>query len=102
MPGASPTINRRAFGSPNESTGALNQPGSRARVCARKSASLGHSGQLGSGRVAGATRLLLVEIVIGGPWRHGGRALQELRSVMPRFARRRALGRIAAELGLQL
>src|ERR1700761_3424059 len=47
-------------------------------------------------------RALVVEIVVIGPRRHGGGALQELRRVMTRLARGGALGRIAAELGLQL
>ena len=41
-----------------------------------------------------------VEIVVIAPRRHRGRTLQELRRVMARFARSRALGRIAADLGL--
>jgi hypothetical protein len=42
--------------------------------------------------------LSIVEVVRR---RHGGRTLQELRGAMTRFARSRALGRIAADLGLQ-
>src|ERR1700680_1570282 len=113
MPGARPTINSVAPGSPNESTGELNQPGSRARACLRKSASRGQSGQSRSGtrgtgaapescpRRAGSFSVLEF-VVIGSPRRHGGRALQELRRVMTRLARGGALGGGAAELGLQL
>jgi hypothetical protein len=43
----------------------------------------------------------IVEIFVIAPWRHRGRALQELRRVMAWLARRRTLGWIAAELGLQ-
>src|SRR5260370_41263803 len=50
-PGARPTINSRASGSPNEGTGELNQSGSFAREASRKPDSLGHSGQLRSGSV---------------------------------------------------
>src|ERR1700730_14512530 len=100
MPGARPTINSSASESPNGGTGALNQSGSRARAWALNSASRGHSRQSRSGSVMVATALL-VEFFVIGPWRHGGRALQELRGVMTRLARGRALGRVAAELGLQ-
>src|SRR6478736_6433356 len=102
MPGARPTINSCALGSPNEATGALYQSGSRIRVCSRKSASRGQSGQLRRGSAEGRAAALLVEIVVSSPWRHGGRALQELRRVMTRLARGGALGGVAAELGLQL
>src|ERR1700704_1150898 len=43
----------------------------------------------------------IIEVVFA-PRHRGGRALQELRGVMTRLARGRALGGIAAELGLQL
>src|SRR6201999_2878127 len=112
MTGARPTIRSRPWGSPNEGTGALNQVGSRARASSRKPTSLGQSGQLRSGSVesrgvpasAGLPRLLVsvVEIVVIAPRRRGGGALQELRRVMARLARGGALGRVAAELGLQL
>src|SRR5271169_1284701 len=112
MPGASPTIRSRACASPKDDTGALNQAGSFARACARKSASLGQSRQSRSGSVfssvAGGTwpfaaRFSLVEVFIAAaPRRHGRRALQELRRMMAWLARRRTLGRIAAELRLQL
>src|SRR3981189_846017 len=46
--------------------------------------------------------ILLVQIVVIGPWRHGGRALQELRRVVTWLAQSRALEGIAAKLGLQL
>src|ERR1700760_3066800 len=107
MPGARPTIRSRPSGSPNEGTGALNQSGSRARVSSRKLTSLGQSGQLRSGSVesgalpasAGLPCLSLVlEVVVIGPRRHGGRALQELRRVMARLARGGGLGRVAGEL----
>src|SRR5260221_4313367 len=42
----------------------------------------------------------IIEVVFA-PWSPGGRALQELRRVVTRLARGRALGRITAELGLQ-
>src|ERR1700743_968635 len=103
MPGARPMIANAALGSPNDGTGELNHSGSRARASARNPASLGQSGQLRAGSVrrggAGGPRLgslSLGEIVVIGPRRHGGRALQELRRVMTRFARGRALGGIAA------
>src|SRR6516165_3870363 len=116
MPGASPTIRTRAFGSPKDDTGALNQSGSFARACARKSASRGHSRQLRSGSVARSVAggtwpftlplaccFSIVEVFIAtASRRHGRRALQELRRMMPWLARRRTLGRIAAELRLQL
>src|SRR5580700_3826186 len=106
MPGARPTINKRPFGSPKAGTGALNQSGSRARLAARKSASLGQKPQSLSGSVpcgggSGFAEPLVVEVVAIAPRRHRGRALQELRSVMARFARSRPLGRIAAQFGLQ-
>src|SRR5260370_14754166 len=112
-PGASPTISSAASGSPNDGTGELNHSGSRARAASRKPASLGQSGQLRSGSVRGraapasrgsprAGSFSIVEIVVIGPRRHGGRALQELRRVMTWLARGRALGRIATELGLHL
>src|SRR6267154_1019351 len=44
--------------------------------------------------------LSIVEIVVTAPRRHAGRTLQELRRVRTRFARSRALGRIAADFGL--
>src|SRR4051794_30753727 len=100
MPGASPTINSRALGSPNESTGALCQSGSRARVCSRKSTSRGQSGQLRPGSAEGRASALVVEIVVCSPWRHGGRALQELRRMMARLARGGALGGGAGAVGL--
>src|ERR1700761_1430766 len=97
MPGARPTISKRPLGSPNEGTGALNHVGSRARASSRKATSRGQSGQLRSGSVpektaptaAGLARRLfsVLEIVLIGPRRHGGRALQELRGVMARLAR---------------
>src|SRR5882724_3931734 len=112
MPGARPTINSCAVGSPNDSTGALYQPGSRARICARKLASRGQSGQLRSGTAGEVAALAIsatselpgafsiVEIVVAGAARrHGGRALQKLWRVMARLARRGTLGGIAAELG---
>ena len=43
----------------------------------------------------------ILEIVVITPRRHRRRTLQELRRVIARFARRRALGRIAGDLGLQ-
>src|ERR1700692_1496070 len=111
MPGASPTISSRPFGSPNDGTGELNHSGSRMRAASRKLTSLGHSGQLRSGSEGGRGRppapagragsLSIVEIVVIAPRRHGGRALQELRRVMTRLARSRTLGWVAAELGLQ-
>src|SRR3954447_4558345 len=108
-PGASPMINSRARSSPNEGTGELNQPGSRARAASRKAASRGHSGQLREGSAsqpaasigAGAASFSVVEIVVIAAWRRSGGALQELRLMMTRLARRRTLRRIAAELGLQ-
>src|SRR6202166_651544 len=112
MPGASPTISSRPFGSPNDGTGELNHSGSRTRAASRKLTSLGHSGQLRSGSEGGrgtppapagrAGSLSIVEIFVIAPRRHGGRALQELGRVMARLARGRTLGWIAAELGLQL
>src|ERR1700744_6737225 len=112
MPGARPTIRSRPWGSPNEGTGALNQVGSRPRASSRNPTSLGQSGQLRSGSAesravpasAGLPRPLVsvVEIVVIAPRRRGGGALQELRRVMARLARGGALGRVAAELGLQL
>src|ERR1700753_4293772 len=112
MPGARPTISKRPLGSPKEGTGALNQVGSRARASSRKETSRGQSGQSRSGSVPGRTALAgadgarrlvsVLEVVVIGPRRHGGRALQELRCVMARLARGGALGWIAAELGLQL
>src|ERR1700692_3668471 len=113
MPGARPTISNRPLGSPNDGTGELNHSGSRARAAWRKLTSLGQRGQLRAwsepGRAVPASaglscaRLLLVlEIVVIGPRRHGGGALQELRRVMTRFARGGTFGRVAAELGLQL
>src|ERR1700753_1034395 len=112
MPGARPTISKRPLGSPNDGTGALNHAGSRARGSSREATSRGQSGQWRSGSVpegtglaaAGLARRLfsVLEIVVIGPRRHGGRALQELRGVMARLARGGALGRIATELGLQL
>src|SRR5580698_4681256 len=112
MPGASPTIASRAAGSPNDGTGELNQSGWRARASSRKLTSLGQSGQLRSGSEPGrnvrasgglplALTFLVFEVVVITPRRHGGRALQELRRMMTRFARGRTLGRIAAKLGLQ-
>src|SRR5450756_1739527 len=106
MPGASPTMSNAAFGSPNDGTGALNQPGSRRRVASRNSTSLGQSGQLRSGSRATMSALVvtgrpavygiayknmasIVEIFVVAPGRHGGGALQELRRVrrvMARFA----------------
>ena len=51
--------------------------------------------------MADGPTLSIVEIVVIAPRRHrGGRALQELRRVITRFTRGRALGRIAAYLGL--
>src|SRR5271156_5623783 len=97
-----------ALGSPNEGTGALNHPGSLLRVSSRKATSRGQSGQSRSGSQRGgaaapdAGSLLLFEIVVIAPWRHGGGAMQELRRVMTRLARGRTFGGIAAELGLQL
>jgi hypothetical protein len=44
--------------------------------------------------------LSIVEIVVIAPRRHRGRTLQRLRRVIARFARGRALGRIATNLGL--
>src|SRR6185437_1992753 len=106
-----PTINSRPSGSPNDGTGALNQPGSRARAAARKLTRRGQRGQSGPGWVgeraspAGAGSLPLsasiVKIVVAAPRRHRGRTVQELRGVMARLARRRTLGGIAAKLGLQ-
>src|ERR1700748_3584171 len=107
MPGASPTINNCPSGSPKTGTGALNQPGSRCRASSRKAASLGQSGQFRSGwfgKDAGGLppiSPLVADLVVIAPRYHGGRALQELRRMMTRFARSRAFGRVAAELGLQ-
>src|SRR5690349_19368983 len=113
MPGARPTISRRALMSPKGATGALCHNGSRARFASRKATRRGQSGQSRSGtRVVGAGALRpdrpvsLLEVVIA-PRRHRGRALQELRRVMARLtiaavARSGAFGRVAAELGLQL
>jgi hypothetical protein len=50
--------------------------------------------------MADGPTLSIVEIVVIAPRRRRGRTLQELRGVMARFARGRALGRIAADLGL--
>src|ERR1700749_4009040 len=118
MPGARPTTSNRPLGSPNDGTGELNHSGSRARAASRKLTSLGQSGQLRSGaepgrgalparagfRVGGlpCATFLILEVVVIGPRRHGGGALQELRRMMTRFARGGTLGRVAAELGLQL
>jgi hypothetical protein len=41
------------------------------------------------------------KVLVFAPWGPRGRALQELRRVMTWLARRRTLGWIAAELGLQ-
>src|SRR5262245_8670649 len=112
MPGARPTISRRALMSPKGPTGALCHNGSRARFASRKATRRGQSGQSRSGtRVgAGALRLdrpvSLLEVVIA-PRRHRGRALQELRRVMTRLTIAAvtgsgAFGWVAAELGLQL
>jgi hypothetical protein len=60
MPGASPTIKSCALASPNESTGALNQSGSRLRAALRKSASRGQSGQLESGLMRGEAAMLAI------------------------------------------
>src|SRR6202012_4344398 len=106
MPGARPTIRSRPRGSPNEGTGALNQVGSRTRASSRKPTSLGQSGQLRSGSVGSrevpasgglpCPLASVVELVVIGPRRHGGGALQELRRVMARLARGGTLGRVAA------
>src|SRR2546421_3235179 len=114
-PGASPTINRRPSGSPNEGTGELNQSGSRSRAASRKLRSLGQSGQLRSGSVrstAGNGRPLAAPVSIGWfsvleflvitPWHHRGRALQELRRVVTRLTWGRTFGRVPADLRLQL
>jgi hypothetical protein len=47
-----------------------------------------------------SSALSIVKVVVIAPRRHRSRTLQELRRVMTRFARSRALGRIAADLGL--
>src|SRR6478609_9785270 len=60
MPGASPTIKSCAVASPNESTGELNQSGSRLRAAFRKSASRGQSGQLRSGLMRGGAAVLAI------------------------------------------
>src|SRR5260221_3902276 len=64
------------------------------------------SGGLGGWKTARARQIprsiSLLEIVVISPWRHSGRALQELRCVMTRLAQSRALGGIAAKLGSQL
>src|SRR5580765_7065445 len=105
MPGARPTISRRALMSPNGGTGALCHNGSRARFASRKATRRGQSGQSRSGTRASAWRLdraaSLLEVVIA-PRRHRGRALEELRGVVACFAlaaiaRGGALGRIAAK-----
>src|SRR5947209_14101919 len=96
-----------ASGSPNEGTGALNHSGSRTRASSRKAARRGQSGQSRSGpdevdaAPVGAGPFLLFEIVVIAPRRRSGGAVQELRRVVAGLARGRALGRIAAELGLQ-
>src|SRR6478752_1412457 len=96
--------------SPKGATGALCHSGSRARFASRKATRRGQSGQSRSGTRVGAWWLdraaSLLEVVIA-PRRHRGRALEELRSVVARLAlaaiaRGRALGRVAAKLGLQL
>src|SRR5665213_3521312 len=109
MPGARPMIASRASGSPKEGTGELNQPGSRRRVAWRKATSLGQSGQSRSGSVRDrsasgwppAVLSSIVEIVVIAPRRHRGGPPQELRRVVTRLARGRALGGVAAELRLQ-
>src|SRR5262245_58578711 len=102
----------RALGSPKEATGALCHVGSRVRASARNAANRGQSGQFWSGSAGEGSRLFVEIVVTGSTRRHGGGALQELRRVVARLAmtfaaaltalaRGRALGRIAAELGLQ-
>src|SRR5436309_1702562 len=103
----------RALCGPNEATGALNQSASRRRHSSRNVLRRGHSGQSRPGLpdASGIALRLVLEIVVviesrarARPLRRR-RALQELRRVaLARFARfaRRALGRVAADLRLQL
>src|SRR5918993_4392820 len=123
MPGARPTMRSRASRDPNEGTGALNQPGSRARRPSRKVTRRGQRGQSRGGSTAAmvslaiqsSDRLFFVVEVLAGTARGGrctgrrsGAALQELRRVLAalvaafRPLARSALGRIAADLRLQL
>jgi hypothetical protein len=51
-------------------------------------------------RTADRPPLSIVELVVIAPRRHRGRTLQELRRLIARFARSRALGGIAADFGL--
>src|SRR5262245_18938400 len=125
MPGASPTISSRAESGPKAGTGALNQSGCSCRKFWRNICSRGQSGQSRAGVDAGVDNApgigasrrdengLVFEIVVvsagTGALRRGA-TLQELRCVrggmtrLAPFARltRRALGRIASNLRLQL
>src|SRR5262245_53281696 len=91
---------------PKESTGALNQLGSRWRQSARKVARRGQSGQSGPGSPDTSVVELVVVDGSGCARALGGlRAMQELRGVaLARLARlpRRPLGRVAPDLRLEL
>src|SRR3954453_7456412 len=112
MPGASPTIRRRASRGPKDGTGALNQAGSRSRRSLRNATRRGQRGQSRGASAAAigssprSSQLFVLELVSADRGAARQRAaLQELRRMialarLPAFTRR-ALSRVAADLGLQ-